>query len=107
MMLFWNVRGINDPRKQRSLQKSLLKFHGSIVCLLETHVKEDSFMAISSKLFPGWQVTANYKYAQLGRIWVACDQSIRMEVMSESAQALHCHIYSIQMKAYFFLTIVY
>lgn len=40
MLLFWNVRGLNDKNKKYQLKRVLQKFTGSIICLLETHNKE-------------------------------------------------------------------
>src|SRR4051812_36646513 len=107
MILFWNVRGINDPKKQKNLKAVLRKFQGSIICLLETHVKKDHFLSIFGNLLPGWTILANYEDAYLGRIWIAHDESIRMEVFSQSAQVVHCHSYSLKLKKYFFLSVVY
>lgn len=80
MILFWNVRGINDPRKPKSLRVALKKFQINIICLLETHVRYDNFLSIVGRIFPGWNINANYDHAQLGRIWIAHDEKIRLEV---------------------------
>src|SRR4051812_1573749 len=107
MLLFWNIRSLNDPRKQRKLIQALKNFHVSIICLLETHVQQNNFSAISERILPGWNVIANYEFAPLGRIWLFSNAEINMEVFSKSSQAIHCHIFSKSLKKYFFLSVVY
>lgn len=68
MLLFWNVRDLNDPSKQRRLKLALKKFHVNIIFLLETHVKISSFSAIIDHILPRWRFIANYDFATLGRI---------------------------------------
>lgn len=94
-------------RKQRRLKLALNKFHGSIVCLLETHVKQDKFLPICSYILPGWTCFVNYDYGLLGRIRVLHDPTIRMQIFSASAQAIHCHTFSLVHKKYFLLSVIY
>lgn len=58
-------------------------------------------------LLPGWSFITNYDFAEFGRIWICFDSSIRMEIFSKSAQAVHCHAFSLSLKKYFFLSVVY
>src|SRR4051812_21278732 len=94
-------------KKQKKLVQSLKKYHVNIVCLLETHVKEEGSAAIASYLLPGWKFVANYSYASLGRIWVFYDSHARLEIHRMSEQAIHFHVFSLPIQKYFFLTIVY
>lgn len=50
---------------------------------------------------------ANYEHALLGRIWVLRDSTMRMELLSASAQAIHCHTFSLFHKKYFLLSMIY
>lgn len=107
MMLFWNVRGINGPRKQKKLKNALKKIHVNIVCLLERHVKQSISSSIADFILPGWALLTNYEHASIGRIWILHDTSVRMEIFAKSDQAIHYHTYSVTHKKYFFLSVVY
>src|SRR5436190_1373443 len=107
MILFWNARGINDPRKQKRLKVALRKFNVNIICLLETHVKQNSSLAIAAFLAPGWNFVANYDHADLGRIWILSDQNVRLEVFAMTDQIIHYHIFFKTQKKYSFLSVVY
>lgn len=85
MLLLWNVRGLNDPRKQKKLKLALQKHHLTIICLLETHVKQSNCPSIVEYLLPGWSFIANYDSVVLGRIWICFDSRIRMDTFSISA----------------------
>lgn len=54
------------------------------------------------RVFPNYQCVDNYRFAQLGRIWVLFDTSIRLRVLDGSRQAMHCHVYSEALGKYFF-----
>lgn len=107
MFLFWNIRGLNDPRRQRSLVKSLKKFQVNIISLLETHVLQNNFSSIVNFILPGWSSVTNYEFATLGRIWILFYDTIRLDVFMKVDQAIHCHIYSKSLKKHFFLSVVY
>lgn len=107
MILSWNVRGLNDPKKQRRLKQSLRKFHVSTICLLKTHVKQENSSSITGYVLPGWKLIANYTFASLGRIWVLFNSDVRLEVYRMSEQAVHYHVYSLPLKKFIFLSIVY
>ena len=64
----WNIRGLNDPLKQKEL-KSFVRVHSlSVVCLLETRIRESNKDRIFTSIFPGWNLLHNYDHALLGRI---------------------------------------
>src|SRR4051812_47854958 len=101
MILFWNVRGINDLIKQQRLKLALQKFNGSIACLLETHVSKMNQQAIINKIVPGWSCIDNYANAELGRIWIPYNHQVKSQVYSSSKRVIHCHIFSDSLRKYF------
>src|SRR3954463_12970414 len=107
MLLFWNIRGLNSSKKQFHLKNILKKFEGDIVCLLETHIKKENQDKVMSSLLPGWKCMDNYTQAELGRIWILCNNGINFSMHSCSSQAIHCHIYSMKLQSYFFLSVIY
>ena len=69
-ILVWNVRGFNDPLKQKGMVARIRSFKFQLVCLLETRVKEYNSQSIIKRYFQGWQWIHNYPDAYNGRIWV-------------------------------------
>jgi hypothetical protein len=53
-MLFWNVRGTNDPAKRSDIRDFLDSLHVRIVCILETKVAEVDEFYISQCLRPSF-----------------------------------------------------
>ena len=52
-ILVWNVRGINDPLKQKSMVARIRQLKIQLVCLLETRVKENKSQQIIDRYFQG------------------------------------------------------
>src|SRR4051812_35441825 len=107
MLLFWNVRGLNDPSKQYQLKRYLKSFNGNIICLLETHVQQDKMDSVVKLLRPGWVAIENYPFSPLGRVWILHNDEVVISVLRSSSQAIHCHVFSIPLQRYFFLSVIY
>ena len=74
----WNIRGLNDPLKQREV-RSFVKFNAlDFICLLETRVRAPNKDRIFRSLFPGWRLFHNYEHAQHGRRFV---ETLRMSAL--------------------------
>ena len=66
----WNIRGLNDPLKQKEV-RSFVEFHVlDFVCILETRVRASNKDRIFNSILPGWKLFHNYYHALLGRIWI-------------------------------------
>jgi exonuclease III len=52
-LLFWNVRGLNMPLKQNEVRKMVKRLRISILCLVETRVRQENFLRIISSMLPG------------------------------------------------------
>jgi exonuclease III len=59
-ILIWNIRGLNKPLKQREIKKMVSRLNISIVCLVETRVKQDHVLKIRDDMLPGWEIFHNY-----------------------------------------------
>lgn len=105
MILFWNVRGLNNPRKKRRLKFLIQSLHISVISLLETHASQENQAAIIKRLKPNYQVVDNYAHATQGRIWILDEDTVTLSV--HSGQAVHCHLFSNLLQRYFFMTVVY
>ena len=53
-ILIWNVKGFNNPLKQKSMVAQIRKLQIQIVCLLETRVKKNNSKTIIDRWFQGW-----------------------------------------------------
>ena len=69
-ILIWNVKGFNDPFKQKGIMARIRSIKVQVVCLLETRVKENNSKSIIDHYFQGWKWLHNYSEAYNGRIWV-------------------------------------
>ena len=52
-VLVWNVRGLNQPCKQKEVASRVNRLNVDMVCLLETRVKEQKMQNIVDKWFLG------------------------------------------------------
>ena len=68
--IVWNVRGLNDPLKQKDIVGRIRSLKVQMVCLLETRVKENKSQSIIDRHFKGWKWIHNYREAYNGRIWI-------------------------------------
>jgi exonuclease III len=60
-ILIWNMRGLNDPSKQREV-KSMVKRHFiGLLCLIETKVKERKADHIRNTIVLDWGFIFNYE----------------------------------------------
>ena len=51
--LVWNVRGLNNPSKQYEVKKQISKHKVSLVCLVETRIKDCNLPLIKDKFLVG------------------------------------------------------
>lgn len=64
------------PIKQKEALKMIKRFKVSILCLVETIVKQENLVKIKAGMIPGWEMIHNYSAHRLGRIWVYWDPGI-------------------------------
>ena len=88
----WNVRGINNKLKRSNLRKWLWQSKPYFGSIIETRVKLHKSHRYFNSDFPGWNFSANYEFAELGRIWVVWDPSINLSIHSKSAQMITCRV---------------
>ncbi|KAE8724788.1 hypothetical protein F3Y22_tig00009942pilonHSYRG00285 [Hibiscus syriacus] len=75
---FWNVRGFNNPLKQKKVLLRACQYNVNILCLLETRVKTEKFNVIFDSFSVNWYVTTNYDSAINGRIWIIWNKNIEL-----------------------------
>ena len=89
----WNIRGLNDPYKQRCVlelvRKENLRFFG----LLETKIKIDNFDATFNKLLGNWDKMSNHNWSPLGRVCVCWDPLYcKVKKLNSSDQFILCEV---------------
>ena len=90
--LIWNVRGLNDPLKQKEVVGRVRELKINLVCLIETRVKENKMNAIISRHFQGWQMVHNYsEVAHNGRIWLLWN-GIQVDLVVSMDQSISCSV---------------
>ena len=93
-ILVWNVRGLNDPFKQKAVVSRIRELEINLVCLLETRVREQNMHNVISRHFKGWKVLNNYfDEACNGRIWFLWNTSFHVELVASMDQCITCNVF--------------
>lgn len=85
---FWNVRGINDDTKHRTLANWISSRPVTFGALLETHVSESNSNLILSSIGPTWFVRNNYQFSELGKIWIIFKPPTQVRVLFSDLQSI-------------------
>ena len=72
----WNIRGVNEPHKQREVRSLIGRQRLSMLGLNETRVQHSKHQDIIHSICPTWRYITNYGYHSNGRIWVMWDPSV-------------------------------
>jgi exonuclease III len=96
------------PLKQREVVKMVRRFKVSILCLVETRVKQENCLRIKAAMLPSWGLIHNYSSHQLGRIWVCWDPNV-FSVMAVyiNEQLITCRVSSASNNESWMLSTVY
>jgi exonuclease III len=105
---FWNMRGLNDPLKQKEVRSFVNKNKLSVIGLVEHKIKEHNFSRVFSSMIPFWSFVHNYTNSSSGRICIGWDPTIvKVFVLAQTSQAIHCGIHSVTGDINFTATFVY
>lgn len=103
----WNMRGLNDPIKQKEVRSFVTINKLSFLGLVEHKIKEPNASKILTSMLPFWNFVHNYVQAPNGRIIVAWDPTaVDINILDKSSQAIHCQV-SIPSGTQFVATFVY
>ncbi|XVF68896.1 hypothetical protein PTKIN_Ptkin11bG0037800 [Pterospermum kingtungense] len=91
-LIFWNVRGLNDPLKHKEVSRRINNLNVVIVCLLETHIKEHNSQAVIDKFYCEWNWLHNYSKAYNGRIWLIWRNYIKVYSIAIIDQCVCCKV---------------
>ncbi|XP_048496446.1 uncharacterized protein LOC125495695 [Beta vulgaris subsp. vulgaris] len=107
-VLAWNVRGVNNPKKQQEVKAFLHKHVVGLVGLLETKVKAIHLGDLYHKVFQGWCFSSNTSYHPGGRIVLAWKPGIfHVNIIKATSQLMHCFIEPMSKVHSFYCTFVY
>lgn len=108
-LLFWNIRGLNEPSKQHAIKKIQKDNKCSLVCILETRVREKNKVHVLAGLKLGhWEAISNYEFSSKGRIWFLWDsQKFSVQILEKAEQFIHCKVTSIISQEIFLVTALY
>ncbi|XP_048496269.1 uncharacterized protein LOC125495557 [Beta vulgaris subsp. vulgaris] len=89
LMIAWNVRGFNDPLKQKEV-KHFFKHHKCQLCaLFETIVRRNNVDKVRKKLGSEWSWEDNNDYSPKGIIWIGWKPgSLKVQMVSKSEQVI-------------------
>jgi len=105
---FWNLRGLNDPLKQKAAKLFLRNNEISLMGLIEHKVKEPNIEKTLRSICPQWQHTHNSSHAPIGRILVCWNPHIlNVKVLHTTSQLIHCEVSSTLDGHEFLVTYVY
>jgi exonuclease III len=107
-ILICNIRGLNMPLKQKGVTKMIKQFKVSILCLVETRVKQENCLKIKAAMIPSWGLIHNYSSHRLGRIWVCWDPNIfYVMAVNIHEQLITCKLSSVYDNELWMLSAVY
>ena len=104
----WNIRGLNAPLKQKEIRKFIRGNSLDIVAVLETKVRESNSGIVKDSIGGDLNWVNNYNFCHRGRIWVLWNgSSIRLRMLEQSEQFIHCEIETVASGNKFMATFVY
>ena len=104
----WNIRGLNDPLKQKELSTFVWVHSFSVVVIMETHVRSSNKDRIFNSILHGWGLLHNYEHASPCMIWVCWNLRVVSIVASLCIdQAILCYITVLKDNNSFFCSAIY
>lgn len=86
------------PVKHKEIRKMVNRLGVSILCLVETLVKQFNFDRIVSSMLLSWEVIHNYSAHYLGRVWICWDLGgSYIKAIDVHEQVITCHVNSVNM----------
>lgn len=107
-ILFWNVRGLVNPRKQDEIRNLIKQKDISIFGVLETRLKATTLSNFMKNKFTNWKCAHNFDTFLGGRIVVVWDPSrVDFNPKITTAQIIHGTLFCHVRKVNFELSFIY
>lgn len=101
----YNIRSLNS--KQAYVKEFLISNNLSFIALLETQVKENNAISISS-LAANWSWVFNSSDHHNGRIWIRWNPNIwNVSIIKSAAQIMTCSVTKLSSQSTFLVSFVY
>ncbi|XP_074283367.1 uncharacterized protein LOC141607916 [Silene latifolia] len=105
---FWNIRGLNNPNKQKHIKWFLHHHNIGLFGLLETKVKPSSLNSIRQNICEGWCISTNSQWHKGGRVWLLWKPHMfHIHFLEYNAQFIHVLVDEIGSGQSFHMTMVY
>ncbi|KAK9713611.1 hypothetical protein RND81_06G039400 [Saponaria officinalis] len=106
--LFWNVRGLNSPNKQKDLRWHLHKNNIGLCGVVETKVRISFFNKVVGCFAPDWEIINNLQHHDGGRIWLMWRKAeFEVDVILKNEQLIHSKVTKLGYGKVFLFTVVY
>lgn len=103
----WNVKGLNQPFKQKEVLLFLRKNKIEFFDCLETKIKKVKAKPVMRKFSKEWNHCYNYPYVENGRIWLLWKKHINVQVLKIHKQYIHYKVENLASNFKAFITVVY
>ncbi|XP_074300707.1 uncharacterized protein LOC141632011 [Silene latifolia] len=104
----WNVRGFNNPIKQKEVSDFIWSNKVDIMAILETRVKKSKASKILKKTFSQWIGVCNYDKHYNSRIWVLFNpKTVSFTDIVMEEQIITCKVHHFETNKVFFLGLVF
>ncbi|XP_059441719.1 uncharacterized protein LOC132174022 [Corylus avellana] len=88
--------GLNHPSQQKEVVSMIKRHKVSLICLIETRVKENKADKVKACIVPDWDYVFNYDKHYLGRIWICWNNSdFEVIVLDKGEQSINCFVKSL------------
>ncbi|KAK9750135.1 hypothetical protein RND81_02G175700 [Saponaria officinalis] len=106
--LFWNVRGLNSPNKEKDLRWHLHKNNVDLCGVVETKVRISSFNKVVVCFALDWEIINNFQHHDGGRIWLMWRKAeFEVDVIFKTEQLIHSKVTKLGSGKVFIFTVVY
>lgn len=107
-ILIWNLRGLNNPNKQKELKKVIQEQKAGLCCLLETKIKNDKFSEVYRNMCKDWCIATNFTCCKGGKILLAwLSDLFQVTILNTHSQYIHIKITNIALNFQFHCTMIY
>ena len=104
----WNIRGLNQPQKQREIVRLIQEFKIDVIGIIETKVKLVNQDKIHNNMISHWHYVTNCQTDSIGRIWVGWNPNkIKLTVLISNSQLMHVQIDNLDLSVTFFASFIY
>ncbi|XP_074315296.1 uncharacterized protein LOC141651483 [Silene latifolia] len=104
----WNIRGMNNPSKQKEIKRLLGQNNVGLCGLLETKIKVNNGNNVRLNICDGWSVCTNSSLHKGGRIWLIWDpSSYDVTIFDIQIQSIHTKVVDKVRRKEFWFTMVY